>query len=178
MLEEAIKELCRLTKIPEEALNLYADKTDAHFKNKKLQLHHYRTGELEGITLSCITEDDIEVDIIAGLPDSTYTIDVTIRTYCLGEAKALAEGLESSNKTVKKAKKSMAKRVSPCDDPYTSQAIILIKPKEQKDAAGFAYSLLDAYVSKRAGEKKKEEAAKKKKKGKKSDAMDILAQDN
>jgi len=162
MLEETIKELCRLTKIPKEALNLYNDKTYAYFKNKELQLHHYRTEELEGITLSCITEDDIEVDIIVGLPDSAYTIDVTIRTYCLVEAKKLAEGIKSNNSTIKKAKKGIADRASPCENPYNTQAIIPIDCNEQKNAAGFAYRLLRAYLSKRASEKKKEEAEMKK----------------
>lgn len=162
MLEETIKELCRLTKIPAKKVRLCDSKNDAHFENKYFMLHHYKTAELEGITISCINEGDVEADIITGLSDSTYFLEIEIKTYCITKIKKLAESINSDNKVFQRAKKYLAEKAFPCENPYDTQAIIPINDTEQKDAACFAYSLLSKYISNAISKRKKEEKARKK----------------
>jgi hypothetical protein len=161
MLEETIKELCRLTKIPAETLSL-CNITDAHFKNKEFLLQHYKAAELEWISISHINEEDIEIDIITYTSDSSYLMEIRIKTECLAEARKFAERIKRDNKVFQRAKKCMAEKAFPCENPYEIQVMIPIDCAEQKDAAGFAYSLLNAYISDVISKRKKEEKARKK----------------
>lgn len=175
MIEETIKELCRLVKIPEEALLLY-DRTNVQFiketpkKQKKRQketrkegfrLHHYKTEHLEGITISCIQDDDIEADVISYPEDSTYLMEIKIKTYCLFEIQALAKKIPNSSKTFQKAKTRIHKNAFPCDNPYDTQVIVPIECNEQKEAASFAYKLISDYAQCLADKEKQEQEAKK-----------------
>lgn len=179
MLEETITELCALAKIPEVTLRLY-NRTDAYFTKeikkkgetetrKSICLHHYKTKELEGITIRCIQDDDLEIDIITYPEDSTYIMEIQIKTYCLAEIQALAEEIENSSSTYQKAKKQITEKAFPCQDPYDTQAIIQIDKDEQKHAAGFAYTLISDYIQHLA--KKEKEAKEAKKQGRKQSTI-------
>lgn len=153
MLEDAIKQLCKKTRIRQSDLIIKNDK-DAEAHNNIFTLSRFITTELENISVKCGGRDYMEIDITADLVDESYLIEIRIKSHQVVNLRNLMYNMKSKNELYETIKKRVYENASICDDPSETQIMIPIEKTDQVKAADFIYELFSFRNAKAKKEEK------------------------